>query len=172
MTRVAVNRWQGHLPAASNALSALLERAGSGGAQFTAPERALFAACEFWVAVQSRTLVTHLGPHCADSLRYLSIVYAALGAPDMARLLVVGVGETCDASTPVDRLERLTALQERMAQTQEPVDRLIAELAQSLGLSSAPGPEAADESWRQAQSQPSLSWSRRGSSQAWWAVST
>ena len=166
-----MNRWQGHLPAASAALRALLERASRGGAEFTAPERALFAACEFWVAVQTRTLGAHLGPLGADPMRYLSIVYAAMGAPDLARLLIVGVGELRDAATPSERLKRLAALQELMARTQEPVDRLIAELAQGLGLSSAPSPEAGEESWHVAQSQPRLSWSSRGASQAWWATS-
>ena len=171
MSAVMMNRWQGHLPAASAALPALLERAGRGGAQFTAPERALFAACEFWVAVQTRTLGTYLGPLGADPMRYLSIVYAAMGAPGMARLLIVGVGEMRDAATPAERLKRLTALQELMAGTQEPVDQLIAELAQSLGLSSIPSTETVDESWHATGSQPSLSWSRRGASQAWWANS-
>ena len=168
---MTVNRWQGHLPAASAALAALLERAGSGGAQFTASERALFAACEFWVAVQTRTLATYPGSSDADALRYLSIVYAATGAPGMARLLIVGAGEMYAAVTPAERLQCLTALQERMAKTREPVDQLIAELAQSLGLSSAPSPGAVDESRRIGLSHPGLSWSRRGSSQAWWAVS-
>jgi hypothetical protein len=170
VARVTVDRWQGHLPAASTALSALLERAGRGGAQFTAPERALFAACEFWVAVQTRTLATHMSPLGADALRYLSIVYAAMGAPGMARLLIVAVGELCEAATPAERLQRLTALQERMAQTSEPVDRLIAGLAQGLGLSSAPGPGPVADSQHAVQSHPSRSWSRRGSSQAWWVL--
>ena len=166
-----MNRWQGHLPAASAALPALLERAGRGGAEFSAPERALFAACEFWVAIQTRSLGAYLGPLGVDPLRYLSIVYAAMGAPDLARLLMVGVGELRDAATPAERLMRLAALQELMARTQEPVDQLIAELAQSLGLSSTPSPGTGDESWHAAARQPSLSWSSRGASQAWWATS-
>jgi hypothetical protein len=166
-----MNRWQGHLPAASSALSALLVRASRGGEQFSAPERALFVACEFWVAVQGRTLVTHLGPLGADSLRYLSIVYAAMGAPGMARLMIAGVGEMEGAATPAERMQRIAALQERMAGIQEPVDQLIAALAESLGLSSVTGPEALDESSNGVPAQPILSWTRRGSAQAWWAAS-
>ena len=171
MSAVMMNRWQGHLPAASAALRALLERAGRGGAQFTAPERALFAACEFWVAVQTRTLDAYLGPLGADQMRHVSIVYAAMGAPDLARLLIVGIGGMRDAAAPAERLNYLAALQELMARAQEPVDQLIAELAQSLGLGSAPSAETADESWHGAGRQPSLSWSSRGASQAWWATS-
>ena len=171
MSAVMTNRWHGHLPAASAALRTLLERAGRGGAEFSAPERALFAACEFWVAIQTRTLGAYLGPLGADSMRYLSIVYAAMGAPEVARLLIVGVGELRDAATPAERLQRLAALQELMTRTQEPVDRLIAELAQGLGLSSAPSPEPGEASWHAAARQPSLSWTSRGASQAWWATS-
>jgi hypothetical protein len=171
VSAVMMNRWQGHLPAASAALSTLLQPAGCGGAQFTAAERALFTACEFWVAVQTRTLGTYLGPLGADPMRYLSIVYAAMGAPDLARLLIAGIGGMREAATAAERLKYLAALQEHMARTQEPVDQLIAELAQSLGLSSAPSPETSEESWHATRNQPSLSWSRRGTSQAWWANS-
>jgi len=94
-----------------------------------------------------------------------------MGAPDLARLLMVGVGELRDATTPSERLKCLEALQGLMAQTQEPVDKLIAGLAQSLGLSSAPSSRTVDESWHAAARQPSLSWSSRGASQAWWATS-
>ncbi len=135
-----MSRWQGYLPLASMALSDLLERAAGGGRQFTAPERALFSACEFWVAVETRALIPHLGEHAADSLRYLSIVYSAMGAHHVARMLIAAVGEIRDAAKSADALTCLVALQDRMARTQDPVDRLIAGLAHDMGLSAIPRP--------------------------------
>jgi hypothetical protein len=133
-----VSRWHEHLPVASLALSALLERAARGGAQFTAAERALFTACECWAAVETRTLIAHLGPHDADALRYLSIVYSAMGAHHVARNLITAVAEMGDTATPLGRLQCLTALQQRLARTKDPVDQLIADLAHDLGLSAMP----------------------------------
>jgi hypothetical protein len=135
-----VNRWQGHLPGASLALSALLKRAGRGGLQFTAAERSLFTACEFWVAVKTRTLATHLGAHAADALRNLSIVYSAMGAHHIARVLFAGIGEIDSTASPSGRFECLTALQQHIADTADPVDQLIAGLAHNLGLSAVAWP--------------------------------
>ena len=144
VTPLAATRWQGHLPVASQALSSLLARAARGGVQFSAPERALFTACEFWVAVERRALPVHLGANVADPLRYQSIIFAAMGAHHVARALINGVGEFSNSATPLEGLKCLTALQERLSRTQDPVDELIAGLADSLGLSASP-PPAEDE---------------------------
>jgi hypothetical protein len=137
---VNVDRWQGYLPLASLALSELLEPAAHGGRQFTAPERALFAACEFWVAVETRALIPYLGAHATDSLRYLSIIYGAMGAHHVARMMIVAVGEIRDAATSPDPQRCLMVLQERVARTQDPVDQLIAGLAHDMGLSAIARP--------------------------------
>ena len=135
MAPLKVNRWQGLLPCASLALSALLERAVRGGGQFTVAERSLFSACEFWAAVETRTVAAHLGAHAADTLRNLSIVYSAMGAHHVARVLMAGIGEIDITASPSVRFACLTALQQQMASTADPVDQLIAGLAHSLGLS-------------------------------------
>ena len=140
MVPLRVNRWQGHLPGASLALSALLQRAGRRGLNFTAAERSLFTACEFWVAVKTRTLATHLGAHAADALRNLSIVYSAMGAHHVARVLFAGIGEIDSTASPSGRFQCLTALQQHIADTADPVDQLIAGLAHNLGLSAVAWP--------------------------------
>ena len=170
VTPLKVNRWQEHLPIASLALTALLERAARSGVQFTAAERALFTACEFWVAVETRALVAHLGSHDADPLRYLSIVYSAMGAHQVAKMLITTVGEMSDTATPLARAKCLTALQERMAQTQDPVDQLIAGLAHNLGLSADARPDRVERPVAEPSVSASLSWSRRGPHTAWWAI--
>jgi hypothetical protein len=141
LTPLRANRWQEHLPVASQALSALLERAACGGVQFSAAERALFTAGEFWFAVQTRTLASHLGVRDADPWRHLSIVYSAMGAHHVARNLIAGVAEIGDTATPLGRLQCLSALQQRLVRTNDPVDELIADLAHDLGLSAIPRSE-------------------------------
>jgi hypothetical protein len=100
----------------------------------------LFTACEFWVAVKTRTLATHLGAHAADALRNLSIVYSAMGAHHIARVLFAGIGEIDSTASPSGRFECLTALQQHIADTADPVDQLIAGLAHNLGLSAVAWP--------------------------------
>jgi hypothetical protein len=138
VTPLSATRWQGHLPVASQALASLLVRAARGGMQFSPPERALFTACEFWVAVERRALPVHLGANVADPLRYQSIIFAAMGAHHVACTLIIGVGEFSKSATPLEGLKCLTVLQERLSRTQDPVDELIARLADNLGLSAAP----------------------------------
>jgi hypothetical protein len=165
-----MNRWQGHLPVASLALSALLERAARGGGQFTEPERALFTACEFWAAVETHTLHAHLGPHAADSMRTLSFVYSAMGARHVARMLVTGVAELREQTTPLYRHKYLEALQQRLSRTQDPVDQLIADLAHDLGLSAVPRPHLVVAPGAELSAAAGLTWSRGRSSRAWWAI--
>ena len=136
-----MSRWKGHLPMASASLPSILERAARGGAQFSLAERALFMACEFWSAIAARRLATHLGAGAADTLRYMNIIYSAIGAPEVASAVIVAVGELEDASSAQGRLKCLTALQDRLLRTREPVDRLIARLAESLGIGSGSPPD-------------------------------
>jgi hypothetical protein len=136
-----MDRWRGHLPIASAALLSILERAAKGGSQFSPAERALFTACEFWAAAEGRTLVRYLGASAADPLRFVSIVFAAIGASNVARTLFAAVGELRDAPTPLAQLKCLTGLQERLLKTRDPVDKLIAGFANNLRMSSDTRPE-------------------------------
>jgi hypothetical protein len=131
-----MTRWFGHLPLASLALSPVFNRAAHTGTQFSAAERALFTACEFWVAVEGRTVVAYLGAEATEPLRYLGIVFSALETPSVARALVRAVGEFKDATTPLLRLQCLNTLQERLLRTTDLVDHSIAGLAGELRLSS------------------------------------
>jgi len=127
-------RWHGHLPEATLALGTLLERAATGGAPFSAAERALFMACEFWVAVEMQALEAHLGADPLNGLRYLSLVFGAIGTQAVARALQSGIRGLEGAASSAARQQCLVALQAHLARTHDPVDRLIAELARSLGM--------------------------------------
>jgi hypothetical protein len=95
-------------------------------------------ACEFWFAVESRDLVRHLGDVAAERLRYQGILFAAIGAQGVSRSLVRGLGELAASPGPAACQRCLEELQERLGNTQDPVDLLIAGMADRLGISTVP----------------------------------
>jgi hypothetical protein len=121
-------------------------RRAQGGAVFSHAERALFMACEFWAAVRSRKLASHLDVDSIDTLRYMSIIYAGIGALGVAHAVIAAIGELEDASRPQDPYECLVNLQEQLLDSNDPVDQLIAALAEKLGLDSGGGPRFVFES--------------------------
>jgi len=50
------SQWNGHALVTRTKLLGILERAAGGSDDFSISERALFTACEFWAAVESRRL--------------------------------------------------------------------------------------------------------------------
>ena len=129
-----MDRWQGSLPLASASLVSTFEKAAKRGVQFSLAERALFLACEFWSAISARRVIEHLGAGAIDALRYLSIIYSAIGAHGVVRAMVVAIEELEGASLPQTRYQYLTSLQLRLLTTHDPVDELIARFAKNLGL--------------------------------------
>lgn len=132
-----MDRWLGYLPVSSASLLSTFERAARNGVQFSLAERALFMACEFWTAISARKLSAHLGADSVDALRYMSIVYSGIGAHDVARTLIVAIGELEATSHRQVRDNCVAALQERLLKSRDPVDQLIARFTETLGLGSA-----------------------------------
>jgi hypothetical protein len=126
------DRWREYLPGASAALVPLLAASSERGAEFPHAERAMFMACEFWAAVTSRRLVQYLGTDGIGTLRYMVIVYLAIGAPVSARAISRAVACVRGCSTPEARQACLINLQLRLVATKEPVDTLLAGLVRTL----------------------------------------
>jgi hypothetical protein len=131
-----MGRWQKHLPLASASLHSTFDKAGRVGVQFSRAERALFMACEFWTAVSAQGLGGHPGMGSTDTLRYMSMIYSSMGADGVAGAMKAAIGELERAPRPQDRHQCLVTLQERLLKTRDPVDQMIARLAESLGLGS------------------------------------
>jgi hypothetical protein len=131
-----MGRWQKHLPLASASLLSTFENAGRVGVQFSLAERALFMACEFWTAVSTRRLPAYPGMGSIDALRYMSMIYLSMGAHGVASAVNVAIGELECAARAQDRHQCLATLQERLLKTRDPVDHMIARLAETLGLGS------------------------------------
>jgi len=129
-----MTRWQGSLPLASASLVSTFEAAAKRGVQFSLAERALFLACEFWNAISARRVIEHLGAGAIDALRYMSIIYSAIGAHAVARAMVLAIAELEGTSIAQTRHEHLATLQVLLLKTGDPVDELIVRFAQKLGL--------------------------------------
>lgn len=127
-----MDRWQGHLPITTASMRSTLTRAARERLQFSSAERALFTACEFWVAVCSRKLAPHLGVGPLDALRYAGILYTAIRADGVAAAVIVAINELECTSDPQEQHECLAKLQEQLLRTHDPVDHLIAHLAKTL----------------------------------------
>jgi hypothetical protein len=134
-----MDRWQEYLPVSSASLLSTFDRAIQKRVQFSAAERALFMACEFWSAVLARRLVAHSGSGAIEMLRYVSILYSAMGAHAVANELMTAIGELDDASNPQAQRQCLGKLQDNLLKTGDPVDLLISRLAERLGLGSGGG---------------------------------
>lgn len=124
---------------ASASLRSTLTSAAREHVQFSSAERALFTACEFWAAVCSRTLASHLALSPLDALRSAGIVYAAIGANEVVVDVIAAIVELKLASQPQVQHQCVTKLQERLLGTRDPVDQLIARLAETLSFGSESG---------------------------------
>jgi len=121
-------------------LLSILLRAAAGDRDFTRDERILYTVCEFWAAVQARSIVTHLGPRVGENLRNAAAAFSAIGARHAGSLLNAAHHELATAP-PTERLLRdLAALESDFSKTLDPVDRLIAGYANDLRQSSPSPP--------------------------------
>ena len=129
-----MDRWQGYLPLAEARLRPAVSRAAGNRTSFSSAERALYTACDFWTAVSTHSLAPHLSLGPLDALRYASILFAAIGADGVVRDVTAAIDELQRASYPHQQVQCLAKLQERLLKTLEPVDQLIARLAETLSL--------------------------------------
>jgi hypothetical protein len=129
--------WRGHLPITHETLLAILERAAAGSGDFSRAERILYTTCEFWAAVDARSIVTHLGSEVVDNLQDAIFAFSAIGALHVKNTLNAFYGDLANAPTKQRLLERLAALEDDLSKTKDPVDYLIARFAENLQERSA-----------------------------------
>jgi hypothetical protein len=129
--------WRGHLPITCEMLLPILERAAAGANDFSRAERILYTTCEFWAAVGTRSIVTHLGSEVVDNLQNAILAFSTIGAEHVENALYAVMSDLANERTKQRRLECLAALEDDLHKTQDPVDHLIARFAEDLKESSA-----------------------------------
>jgi hypothetical protein len=125
--------WTGHMPATRARLTSILERVVQGDARFTLAERVLVTACEFWALAMAGELHSQTELRAIGKLRFASTVYDAIGARCVADELRIAHGDMARLQTRLQRKSRLKLLEARLRVSAEPVDKLLAHLADSLG---------------------------------------
>jgi hypothetical protein len=125
-------QWRGHAFGTRETLQAILERAAMGHREFSVEERVLYMACEFWAAVCNQTLPAHLRSDTARELRRMAIIYATIGAAELARWLNAGAGVWRRKRGPIARNRYLHALQKQLRNTSDVVDHLIEQFADTI----------------------------------------
>jgi len=113
-------------------LASLLDKAACGPGTSVMAARALHVAFAFEAAVYSGTLRHYLGAISATQLRYLAIVYQAIGARGVANTLFEALAALKCAASTVQRQQCFAELEERLFVTVDPQHDLIAQLTQSV----------------------------------------
>jgi hypothetical protein len=127
-----MDAWRGHLPITSRMLRRILNKAAAGKSQFSCAERILYTTCEFWAAAAARSIVTHLGSEVVDNLEDAIFAFSRIGAGHVENTLIAFLRDLDTPPTKPRYLERLTALEEDLLKTKDPVDHLIARFAEDL----------------------------------------
>jgi hypothetical protein len=115
-----------------NWMSTILHNATVGPGEFAVAERALLEACGFRAAAAAHAFSEGDGSSRGFDLRYMGLVYEALGAKHVARLLQEAHR---DLSVPMQvgqRRTRLLALETALEDTPDPLDQLLARFAEGL----------------------------------------
>jgi hypothetical protein len=146
---VGPNAHSGHLPATQARLYAILARVAQGRNDFTLAERVFVAACEFWVLAMGRELHALTNLRAIGKLRFAAMVYDAIGAVGVAGALQAAQGDLIQLKTQAQRRGRLMLLEEWLLLSREPVDTLLAQLADNLASAEATARPAATRSANQ-----------------------
>jgi hypothetical protein len=128
--QTAAHEWRGHELATSEALLALFLKAQSGGKDFSRAERVLFTACEFWAAAKNGTLREYLPFSTAiGKLVDAEESFETIGLVDLARSLRSGLARLGRVDTSMSIKAVLTSIEDSIAKSDEPVDKLLAQFA-------------------------------------------
>ncbi len=125
-----MDTWRGHFPITHFVQRALHnKRTSAGAADFSRAEEVLSAACQFWAAAASRRLALYLE---ADPIAKLLVAFEAfseIGAVRVASALRVAAGDCSDVPSSIWLRQKAFDLEAQLLDTEDAVDRLIAQFA-------------------------------------------
>jgi hypothetical protein len=126
------SQWALQFAVTRERLPMLLGQSSSDAEDFSVSERALYTACGFWSAVEAGTLSQLLGADVAEELRYVSIVYAAIGAVQVSQVLDETLAALNQHGSASRQMRCITLLQKRLRQADDPLIDLVARLTQPV----------------------------------------
>ena len=122
-----MDTWRGHFPITHFVLRALLnKRGGVDAGHLSRAEAVLLTACEFWASTATRQLPQHLGSEPVSRLLVAFEAFSEIGAVRVASAPRLAVGECANVMW---RREKALDLEARLLDTEDAIDRLIAQYA-------------------------------------------
>jgi hypothetical protein len=132
-----MDTWRGHFPITHFVLRALLnKRKGADAVDFSRAEAVLLTACQFWAAAATRRLPDYLGSNPVPKLLLAFEAFSEIGAVRVASALRVAVGAYPDMGPLRGKALDLEA---RLLDTEDAIDRLIAQFASVHLAGDSPG---------------------------------
>ena len=126
--------WEGHNPTTSVALLDVITTAATGSAKVSRADRVLFTTCEFWASARNRTLVEQLSEDAVSQLARAEVAFLAIGLPRSAEVIQRGRVALSQGNRPGSLQEVVQTIERSLAETDEPVDRMIADYANAQQL--------------------------------------
>jgi hypothetical protein len=125
-----MDTWRGHFPITHFVLRALHnKRTSANAADYSRAEEVLLAACEFWAAAASRQLALYLDPDPVAKILVAFEAFSEIGAVRVASALRVAAGDCSDVPSSILLRQNAFDLEAQLLDTEDAVDRLIAEFA-------------------------------------------
>jgi hypothetical protein len=120
--------WSGHRAGTRSALLDLLTTAQSGRMRFSAAQRALFTACEFWAAFQNASLPEYLSADVEFHLSVAEAAFTAIGLPITATVLNASRARL-KGDSGVSTQRFIQELERALSEIDEPVDLALERFA-------------------------------------------
>jgi hypothetical protein len=125
-----VDTRRGQFPLTSFVLAALVKKqSDAGSTALSRTERVLLAACQFWAAVGTRSLAQYLNSESVPRLLLAFEAFSEIGAVRVASALRVVAGYCPEAASSTWLQRHVGDLEAQLLDTDDPVDRLIAQYA-------------------------------------------
>jgi len=106
--------------------------ATSGSAKVSRSEKALFTACEFWASARNRNLLGQLAEDAIGQLRAAEASFTVIGLTEVAGVLGRARGQLTENDPSPALRDVVKTIEERLANTGEPVDQALADFASQL----------------------------------------
>ena len=131
--------WNGHLPATTAALLAVLTRATAAPHTVSQIDRVLFTASEFWASARHRGLLDYLNDDAIARLSAAETAFRAIDAHSAAAILQRGQSALAHHDPLVSLKRVCDPMEAALANCDEPVDQLLSDFAAKVSSRSGYG---------------------------------
>jgi hypothetical protein len=124
-----MGQWEGHKIDTSAALLDVITTAVTGSARPSHSDRILFTACEFWASARNCTLFDQLRDDPVTQLETAEAAFTDIGLVGVATIVARGLRMLTEDPQPESLAQVAKTIESSLAETDEPVDQVIATYA-------------------------------------------